>query len=113
MKNFVQNGKIVTVTSPYALSSGDGALVGVMFGVAAADYANGATDAELQMEGVFDIKRTTGASTAWTEGAIIYWDNTAKTITKTVGSNTKIGVAVLPLPVDADLLGRVRLNGSF
>ncbi len=39
MKNYVQKGETLTLAAPYAVSSGAGALVGAIFGVAAADYA--------------------------------------------------------------------------
>jgi predicted RecA/RadA family phage recombinase len=35
MKNFVQPGNTITLTAPYAVASGDGLLVGYIFGVAA------------------------------------------------------------------------------
>ena len=40
MKNFVQPGSTITLTAPYAVASGDGLLVGAIFGVAAGDAAN-------------------------------------------------------------------------
>ena len=112
MKNFVQTGDITTATAPYDTLSGAGALIGTMFGVATRDILSGATG-EYLIEGTVDLAKTAGGGTAWTEGAAIYWDNAAKAITKTSAGNTKIGVAVLPLPLDADVVGRVRLNSSF
>ena len=35
MKNYVQPGNTITLTAPYAVVSGDGLLVGSIFGVAA------------------------------------------------------------------------------
>jgi predicted RecA/RadA family phage recombinase len=46
MKTYIQEGEFMTLTAPYAVSSGGGALKGALFGVAVADVANGA-------EGVF------------------------------------------------------------
>lgn len=112
MKNEVQQGKVTTMTAPYDRTSGQGALIGAVFGVAAGDVLSG-VQGEFQLTGVFDLTREAGGSTAWTEGAAIYWDNTNKRVTKTSSGNTKIGVGILPLPVDADTAGRVRLNGSF
>jgi predicted RecA/RadA family phage recombinase len=112
MTNYIQEGDTVTATAPYAVNSGQGALIGTMFGVATADVANGA-EGEFVTKGVFDLTRETGAGTAWTEGAAIYWDDTNKRVTKTSTSNTKIGVGILPLPADGDATGRVRLNGAF
>lgn len=112
MNNFGKIGNVITGTAPYAVTSGQGALIGVMFGVATTDIGNGIVG-EFSLTGTVFLTRETGASSAWTEGAAIYWDNTNKRVTKVSTSNTKIGVGILPLPVDADTSGWVRLNGSF
>ena len=111
MKNYVQKGETITLTAPYAVSAGGGALVGSVFGVATNDFANG-EDGEFQVAGVFDLTRETGASTGFTQGSLIYWDNTNKRITKTVSTNKLIGVAA-KTAADSDATGRVRLNGAF
>lgn len=111
MKNYVQKGETLTLTAPYAVSSGGGALVGSIFGVAATDVGSG-EEGEFQVAGVFDLVRETGASTGWSQGALIYWDNTNKRVTKTSTSNKLIGVAVRAA-TDGDATGRVRLNGAF
>ncbi len=95
MKNFVQPGEVITVTAPYALTAGQGALVGGLFGVAQAAAGNG-TPVELDTRGVFDITKV--GSQAWTEGALIYWDNANRRATNSASGNTLIGVAVAPLP---------------
>ena len=43
MKNYVQPGNTITLTAPYAVSSGDGLLVGAIFGVATGSAGNGET----------------------------------------------------------------------
>lgn len=111
MKNFVQPGDTITVTAPYALTAGDGALVGTnIFGVACGTYANGATDAELKLEGVFDI--TALSTDTATPGTYAYWDNTNKRITTTSASNTKVGVFTAA-KANGDTTARVRLNAAF
>ena len=65
MRNYIQKGETLTLAAPYAVSSGGGALIGSIFGVAANDYANG-EEGEFQVAGVFDLVRESGASTAWT-----------------------------------------------
>lgn len=111
MKNYVQPGNTITLTAPYAVASGDGLLVGSIFGIACADAASGET-VEATVVGVFDLKKT--ASQAWAAGDKLYWDNTAREATKTATSNTLIGVAVAAVAGGAgDTIGRVRLNGSF
>ena len=111
MKNYVQPGNTVTLTAPYAVASGDGLLVGSIFGVAAGTAALG--DAvEAALTGVYDLKKV--ASQAWAAGDKVYWDNTAKEATKTTTSNALIGVAVVAVAGGAgDTIGRVRLNGAF
>lgn len=111
MKNFVQPGNTLTLTAPYAVTSGDGLLVGTIFGVAAGDAESGAT-VEAALTGVFDLTKI-GAQ-AWTVGAKVYWDDTNKRCTTVATDNTLIGVAVDAVAGGAgDTIGRVRLNGSF
>ncbi len=111
MKNYVQPGATLTLTAPYAVTSGDGLLVGSIFGVAAADAANGAT-VEAALTGVFDLTKI--GSQAWTVGAKIYWDDTNKRCTTVATDNTLIGVAVEAVAGGAgDTIGRMRLNGNF
>ncbi len=111
MKNYVQPGATVTLTAPYAVTSGDGLLVGAIFGVAAGDAAIGAT-IEAALTGVFDLTKI--GSQAWTVGAKIYWDDTNKRCTTVATDNTLIGVALEAVAGGAgDTIGRVRLNGSF
>ena len=111
MKNFIAVANVLTVIAPAAVTSGQGVLVGAMFGVAARDAANGA-EVELNLVGVFDLPKA--ASQAWTVGQRIYWDNTAKNTTNVVGTNTLIGVATIPVGGTAgETTGRVRLNGAF
>ena len=111
MKNYVQPGNTITLTAPYAVTSGDGLLVGSIFGVAAGTAALG-DPVETALEGVYDLKKV--ASQAWAVGDKIYWDNTARQTTKVTTSNTLIGVATEVVAGGAgDVVGRVRLNGAF
>ncbi|MBF0190222.1 MAG: DUF2190 family protein [Magnetococcales bacterium] len=106
MKNFIQPGDIVTVAAPAAVSSGGGVLVGTLFGVAVSDAASG-DNLEMITEGVVDLPK---AAVAITQGAKVYWDNTAKNVTTTVGTNTLVGCALVAVAV-GDATTRVRLNG--
>ncbi len=111
MENYVQPGNTITLTAPYTVVSGDGLLVGSIFGVAAGSAVLGET-VEASLVGVFDLKKV--ASQAWAAGDKVYWDNTNKEATKTATANTLIGVATEAVAGGAgDLIGRVRLNGSF
>lgn len=109
MTNHIASGEILTLTAPYAVASGEGALVGSIFGVATATVANGAVG-EFVLEGIVEIKKT--SAQAWTVGALIYWDNTAKEATTTASTNKLIGVAVAAA-ANPTAVGRVRLNAAF
>lgn len=109
MKNFVQKGDTLTLTAPYDVDSGDGFLVGSLFAVAVNDAASG-KEVEGVVTGVFDLPRETGASTDFTAGAKLYWDNTNKRVTKTATNNSLIGAAALAAGT-TDATARVRLNG--
>lgn len=110
MKNFIQHGRMLDIVVPSGgVSAGKGILIGVMFGVAAVTAAQNAI-ATIDLEGVFTLDKTTGE--AWTAGAALYWNDTTKKVTTTVGSNVKIGVAAAAA-ASADTVGNVRLNGSF
>jgi predicted RecA/RadA family phage recombinase len=111
MKNYVQPGGTLTLTAPYAITSGNGLLVGSIFGVAAGDAASGAT-VEAALTGVFDLTKI--GTQAWTVGAKVYWDDTNKRCTTVATDNTLIGVAVEAVAGGAgDTIGRVRLNATF
>ncbi len=111
MKNYVQPGNTITLTAPYAVVSGEGLLVGSIFGVAAGTAASG-EPVETALVGVFDLTKV--GSQAWTVGAKVYWDDTNKRTTTVSTDNTAIGVAIEAVASGAsDTIGRVRLNASF
>ncbi len=111
MRNYIQPGHALTLAAPYDVVSGDGLLVGSIFGVASHDALTGA-EIEAQLTGVIEIAKA--ASQAWTVGARVYWDNTAKRATTVASGNTLIGVAVLAVGAGAEeTIGRVRLNSAF
>ncbi|WP_336801712.1 DUF2190 family protein [Kaistia sp. MMO-174] len=112
MKNYVKPGDMLTLAAPYDVASGGGLLVGSIFGIAAFSALSGAV-VEAKTTGVFDLlAEGAGSGQAFAVGDAVYWDNTAKRVTKTTASNTKIGVAVAA-KATADVVARVRLNGSF
>lgn len=107
MKNFVQEGDVMEFAAPYDRLSGEGALIGAMFGVATVDVLN-TVRANFLIKGVVTLKKT--SAQAWTEGALIYWDNTAKEATTVSTSNTRIGCAAAAA-ANPSATGTVRLNG--
>lgn len=107
MKNFVQPGDMITVAAPNGgIASGAGVLAGSLFGIAACTAAEGA-DVEIKTTGVFDLPKASGAIT---QGAKVYWDDTAKNVTTTASGNSLIGVAAAATASGASTV-RVRLNG--
>ena len=108
MKNFVQPGLSVPLPMPYDRTSGQGVLVGALFGVVAVDALSGAS-AEVAVNGVFDL--TKEAPLVIAVGARVFWDNTNKRVTTTATGNVAIGHAVVAA-ASADTAVRVRLSGS-
>jgi len=107
MKNFVQKGETLTLTAPYAVSAGGGALVGALFGIAANDVAN-AAEGEFAITGVYDITKEGVAISA---GQLVYWDNTNKRVTPTASSNKLVGVCT-KAAAGGDATARVLLHGT-
>jgi predicted RecA/RadA family phage recombinase len=93
MKTFVQQGDTVAVTAPATVVSGQGVLVGLLFGVAVRDAASGAL-VDVVTEGVVTLPKVTG--TAINEGVRVFWDNSAGNVTTTTTGNNCIGWAIGP-----------------
>lgn len=94
MNNYISPGKNVTVVMPYARTSGQGAKVGSIFGVAYATYASGATGV-LVTEGIFTgLTKASGTGENWAQGDILYWDDTNKNLTKNSTGNTRVAVVI-------------------
>ena len=106
MKNFIQSGDTITVAAPADVASGAGVLVGTLFGIAAYGALSG-VDVEIATRGVFELPKV--SAQAWTQGAAVYWDNTAKLATTTASGNTLIGKAVA-VAANPSATGVVRLN---
>ena len=107
MKNYIQPGAILELAAPYAVTSGQGALVGSIFGVATKTLANGERGT-FNITGVHDLTKAAGAVT---EGQLLYWDNSAKNVTTTASTNKIIGAATLAAQ-SGDATVRVRLSGQ-
>jgi predicted RecA/RadA family phage recombinase len=108
MTNFIQRGNTVTLTAPYAVTSGQAALVGSIFGLAATDIDNGA-EGEFALEGVVDITKSTEVDFA--QGDKVYWHATARQCADSDSSDSYlIGTCVVAAGISA-ITVRVRLNG--
>ena len=111
MKNYVQEGESLNLPAPYAVSSGGGAIVGAIFGVASTDLAADEVGA-FQLCGVYTLAKSTAASSGGSQGAKAYFITSTKLVTHASSGNTLIGVFTETC-ADGDATCRVRLNGSF
>jgi predicted RecA/RadA family phage recombinase len=91
MQNYIHRGETLTVTAPYALLSGGGCRVGNIFGVSV-NTQNSGDSSEIRVVGVFDLAKD---GSTFNEGDLVYWDDTNKVATSTVGANLLIGAAGL------------------
>jgi predicted RecA/RadA family phage recombinase len=113
MKNYLGRGDAVYITAPFAVVSGQPLKVGSMFGFIGANAAAGARVA-LWVLGEYSVTKVD--SQAWTEGALVFFDNDLKNFTTTaaVSGGIKVGVAIENVAATAGLvIGKIRLNGSF
>jgi predicted RecA/RadA family phage recombinase len=108
MKNAIQPGDVVELTAPTGgVVSGTGYLIGSLFVIATVTAAE-AAKFNAQVTGVVSYAKV--SAQAWTEGAKVYWDNTAKNFTTTSSGNTLAGVAVA-VAANPSATGLVRLDG--
>jgi predicted RecA/RadA family phage recombinase len=106
--NYVQPGKTITLTAPYAVASGAGALVGSIFGVSLQTLAI-AVAGEFATVGVWSLAKT--SAQAWVVGDKIYWDNANKRCDNVATAGFRlIGVATA-VAANPTATGSVRLNG--
>lgn len=91
--NMHSDGVVVTVNAPANVVSGQGVLVGLLFGVAQTNAASGQPVA-IATEGVFRLPKATGV--AINEGVRVFWDNAAGNLTTTATSNNAVGWAIGP-----------------
>jgi predicted RecA/RadA family phage recombinase len=108
--NYIQPGDVLELTAPTGgVTRGAGVLIGDIL-VIPMDSAAVGEKFRGKTTGVFSHAKA--ASQAWTEGAIVYWDNTAKNFTTTATANRRAGVAVEAVAGGAgDTTGKVRLDG--
>ncbi len=108
MKTFIQNGDVITVTAPTGgVASGDGVIVGSLFGIAAFTAAEGEA-VEIATRGVYVLPKEPTAVIA--AGDQVAWDATEKRIDLP-------GTGLYPVGIATEAAGngittvRVRLDG--
>lgn len=108
MKNFVQEDELIEVTAPAGgVTSGDGVIVGALFGVAVTTAASGER-VNLLTEGIFDLPKPTTTTFA-SCGAVSFNIATRECAAPGTGKYP-IGIAIAPAGNGATT-ARVRLNG--
>lgn len=107
-KNQIQHGAVLALIAGAAgVVSGTPLLVGNLFVVPVTSAVDEETY-EAELTGVWEFPKTT--ANVVTAGARAYWNDTAKEVTTTVGSNTLVGVFT-EARINGDELAYVRLNG--
>lgn len=109
MRNFIQPGKVLTLTAPAGgVVSGKFYKIGAIFGVAAISAAEG-EKFELATGEVYELPKT--SAEAWAEGDVVY-ATAAGIMTTTASGNSKVGVATA-VAANPSGSGLVRLNDNF
>ena len=106
-KNFVQDGDVLTVTAPAAVTSGKLIKVGNIAGVALHDAANGAP-VSIKTTGVFDLAKTSAQE--WAVGDNAYLLSGGNVANASVTGAVLVGV-VVEAADNPSATGKVRLNG--
>lgn len=109
MKNYVQPGENITITATAAATSGQGVLVGNLFGIATGNAEIG-DSLDLVTVGVFNMPKV--STDVLAVGDFVYWDETAKLAIADddTGNNELIGLAVTAAANPSGTVN-VRLNG--
>ena len=96
MKNYVQPGNTLDLTPSADVASGTGYLFGTsLFGVAAADVANGESGAFL-VEGVVEIAKT--SALVINVGDRVFWNSGSSAVNKTATAQQCVGIAIEAAP---------------
>lgn len=109
MKNYLEAGNTIPIASmPEAADSGEFIKVGELYGVAQAAYDSGAAGI-LARTGVFLLPKVNTA--AWTQGAKLYWDASAKKFTID-SSKTPVEAVAFVAALEAATTGQVLLGAG-
>lgn len=94
MRNYVAPGDVVPLPAPAGgVVSGAPVLVGALLVVPVTDAPEAATF-QGRAVGVFNLPKAAGS--AWAQGDSLFWDATARALTKTSAGNVKAAVATAP-----------------
>lgn len=108
MKNFIQKGEVIDLIAPADVVSGEGFLVGELFGVATKDATNG-TSVPCVVTGVVELPKL--SALALSQGDRVFWDPTPGEVNDTATSQVCIGHAIEDAANPSSTV-KVRLGGS-
>jgi predicted RecA/RadA family phage recombinase len=110
MINFRKRGDVITLVAPDGgVVSGGVYKIGQLIVVAVATVAAGSNFEGKRIGEFSGMPKATGQ--AWSQGATLYWDNSAGKFTTTSSSNTRCGCATVAA-LSADTTGTVLLDGT-
>ena len=108
MKTFIQNGNVISVIAPAGgVTSGQGLLVGSLFGIATYDALEGEYT-EIAAAGVFNLNKD--AAAVISQGDRVAWDDTAREIALPGVGLYPVGIATMAAG-DGTTTVTVRLDG--
>lgn len=107
MKNYIQPGNVLTLTSPTDLNSGDPVLIGKFFGISAHDAGTGLA-IEVALEGVYSLPKA--PTIVFAVGDYVYFDPSSGNVTSG-GTGSKLIGAATAAAGASDTTAAVRLNG--
>lgn len=109
MRNYVEPGENITVTAAAPANSGEGVLVGSLFGVASGDAEIG-DSLVLVTVGVFEMPKV--STDAFAVGDVVDWldSSTVVTTDDDTGNNPRVGIAVTAAGNPSSTVN-VRLDG--
>lgn len=108
MKNYIQPGNVVTLTSAFGVKSGDGVLLNKFFGVANYEENVPGNPIEVSLVGVYSLPKA--ATIVFAVGDYVYWDDTNHNVTSDGTGHKLIGAATAAAGA-SDTTAAVRLNG--
>lgn len=108
MKNFVKSGDVIEFTATAAVASGEGVLLGQLFGYSAGAVALG-EKGSLQVEAEVIAKKL--ATDVMAVGAAVNFDNTTKEVKLAAGDKAGVGI-VTEAAGNGDVEVRIKLTPS-
>ena len=108
MRNYIQPGNVLTLTSSFGIFSGQGVLLNKFFGVANYDCPIPGNPIEVSVVGVYSLPKA--ATIVFAVGDPVYWNDTDHNVTSVGTAHTLIGAATAAAGA-SDTTAAVRLNG--